>query len=74
MVRVRRETIEVFPLGLALEGQLELGRDPVLHLIHYQVQVVHHTASVGGEAKATTSTEGVSSEGRRMGDICAGFL
>ena len=46
VVRVRRETIEVFPLALALKGQLKLGRDPVLHLIHNQVQVVHHTTSV----------------------------
>ena len=74
MVRVRRKTIEVFPLALALEGQLELGRDPVLHLIHNQVQIVHHTTSVSGEAETTTSPEGVPSEGRRMGGICAGLL
>jgi len=66
--------IEVFPLALALEGQLELGRYPVLHLIHNQVQVVHHTTSVGGEAETTTSSEVVPSEGRRMGGIGVGLL
>ena len=74
MVRVQRETIEVFPLGLALEGQLELCHDPVLNLIHNQIQVVHHTASVGGQAETPTSPEGVPSEGRCLGGIGAGLL
>ena len=74
MVRVQRETIEVLPLGLALEGQLELRHDPVLHLIHNQVQVVHHTPSFGGETETPTSPKGVTSEGRSLGGIGAGFL
>ena len=74
MVRVQRETIEVLPLGLALEGQLELRHDPVLHLIHNQVQVVHHTASIGGETETPTSPEGFPSEGRCLSSVCAGLL